>query len=133
VYVDDDEEDRNFFCEVLEEINRDVTLSLFENGYDLIEFLQNIDDHHQLPCSIICDMQMPMLQGVDLLKFLKKEPRWRHIPVVIFSTSTSTVDYNISIESGATAFFSKPHTLSELKGTLAEILNLCNKVISIRL
>lgn len=132
IYVDDDEEDRIFFCEALREINCNIKLTMFENGYELISFLKNIHNHHQLPCSIICDMQMPQLNGIDVLKYLKKEPAWQHIPVVIFSTSSNFRDAHSSIESGAIAFFSKPNSLVELKTTVADILKLCNETLSVR-
>lgn len=132
IYVDDDEEDRMFFSEALREINRNIKLTVFENGFDLISFLKNIDNHYQLPCSIVCDMQMPQLNGIDVLKYLKREQAWQHIPVVIFSTSSNFRDAHSSTESGAIAFFSKPNTLVELKTTVADILNLCSETLSDR-
>lgn len=131
VYVDDDEEDRIFFREALKEINGKVKLSVFKNGNSLIGFLKDIDSQHQLPCSIICDMQMPQLNGIDVLQILKKEPAWQHIPIVIFSTSTSARDFGNSIDSGATAFFSKPCSLAELKTTIAKIVHLCSETLSV--
>ncbi|MGN6165342.1 MAG: response regulator [Flavisolibacter sp.] len=133
VYVDDDEEDRAFFYEILKDIDSNIKLSVFNNGYDLLDFLQNHQKHHQLPCSIICDMQMPLLNGIELLRILKKEPAWQHIPVVIFSTSSSNRDINNSMDSGAIAFFTKPNSLVELKKTIAKIVDLCSYTLSVRI
>ena len=130
VYVDDDEEDRVFFREVLKEINKNIKLTVFEYGFELICFLRSAKSSDELPCSIICDMQMPLLHGIELLNLLKKEPVWQHIPVVIFSTSSNNRDSSNSTNSGATAFFSKPNSLSELKTVVSEILGLCSEKLS---
>lgn len=133
VYVDDDEEDGFLFREAFYEMNNNITLSVFENGYDLLDFIQKITDPHQLPCSIICDMQMPLLSGIELLKILKTHAQWQHIPVAVFSTSSAIVDANDSIKSGAVGFFSKPVTFDALKDVIAKILNRCSETISTRL
>lgn len=132
VYVDDDEEDRSFFVEALAEINDQVQLTVFENGYQLIDFLRTINSHHQLPCSIICDMHMPVLNGADLVRLLKEEPRWAGIPTIIFSTSSGLPDPAKAIDPKLISFLSKPSTFEELKAAVLQILDLCHERLAIR-
>ena len=127
VYVDDDEEDRVLFCDALNELDDSVTLTVFRNGYELINYLEKNKDH--LPCSIVCDMQMPMINGIELLQQLKADKRWQHIPVAIFSTSSAMIDSQNALQQGAVGFFSKPVTFDALKKTISKILHRCSEAI----
>jgi CheY-like chemotaxis protein len=128
VYVDDDEEDRILFSDALKELDDTTTLKVFGNGFELINYLEK--NKGQLPCSIVCDLQMPLINGIELLQVLKKDQRWQNIPVAVFSTSSASIDSVNAVRWGAVGFFSKPTTFNELKTTIAAILHRCSEAIA---
>lgn len=56
---------------------------------------------------VILDLNMPKVQGMDVLKFLKKDPMYRTIPVVIVSTSSDDKTIKEAYKNGAAGFITK--------------------------
>ena len=123
-YTDDDEEDRTIFREALRVKDKGASLTLFDNGLSLLQHLREINRPEELPNSIVCDMKMPMLDGVEVLKKIKQEPRFEPIPVIILSTSSSKRDHDQVISLGARAFFTKPNTFPEVNALVDDILEI---------
>ncbi|HEY3404156.1 MAG TPA: response regulator, partial [Ohtaekwangia sp.] len=92
------------------------------NGRELLDFL---DTSLILPDLILLDINMPVMNGRACLKEIKRDPRLKHIPVVIFTTSKNEQDRQLCIELGATDFLLKPTTshqaTEQLKGLLSSI------------
>ena len=124
IYTDDDAEDREFFAEGVRNINVPVELSVFESGMALLSHLADAGHEERLPYSIVCDMKMHMLDGLDVLKLIKANPKWEKIPFFILSTSSSNHDRERVIQSGAMAFYTKPSSLNELQFIIGEIIQL---------
>lgn len=61
---------------------------------------------------ILLDINMPGTSGMDLLKRLRGRARTAVTPVIMLSSSSSTVDVNRAYENGANAYAVKPSTLS---------------------
>ncbi|KKL05130.1 hypothetical protein LCGC14_2609140 [marine sediment metagenome] len=57
---------------------------------------------------VILDLNLPKVHGMDVLKFLKQNSRYRSIPVVILSTSTDDKTINEAYENGANVYITKP-------------------------
>jgi CheY-like chemotaxis protein len=73
---------------------------------DGIEALRRaVDDNPDL---ILLDIQMPVMDGVQVLATLKKQEETRHIPVIIITTIGREKDRDILLRGGANAFISKP-------------------------
>jgi CheY-like chemotaxis protein len=83
--VDDDSDDRSFMKEVFFQVNQNEHLRLFESGERMFTFLSGLKEIG-LPSLIILDYHMPKLKGIEILVQLKGNERYRHIPVVIYSS-----------------------------------------------
>ncbi len=116
--VDDDEDDRLFFVEALQEIDESINCTLAENGKRAILELQTMDP---LPDLIFMDINMPELNGFECLKELKKCPRLRAVPVIMLSTSVSPKDIQYSKDLGASMFFTKPSSYTRLCELLKKV------------
>ena len=116
--VDDDEDDRLFFIEAMQEIDATIKCSLAENGKKALKTLQTLTE---LPDLIFLDINMPELNGFECLKELKKSPRLQAIPVIMLSTSVSYKDIDYSKELGAKMFFTKPNSYTKLCELLKKI------------
>jgi len=70
--------------------------------------------HENKPDLILLDVQMPIMDGVQVLSTLKKNPEMKTIPVIIISTIGRDFDREIFIKGGADEFISKPINGNEL-------------------
>lgn len=86
--AEDDRDDRQFFHSFLQDRDDVDLMPAVENGLVLVNLLQSIADDADLPHLIILDQNMPKRNGLRTLEFLKDDPRFQSIPVVIYSTYT---------------------------------------------
>lgn len=64
--------------------------------------------------AIILDWMMPTLNGLDLLKKLKSDSRYQHIPVIMQSAKAQDADIEQGLNAGAFRYLTKPFTEEEL-------------------
>jgi CheY-like chemotaxis protein len=76
-----------------------------------------------LPDLIISDIQIPVIDGYEFLKELKKNPSTSDIPFVFLSASAQREDIEKGKMSGATAYLVKPILAEELQKVISEILS----------
>ncbi len=118
--IDDDLDDQLFFCDIVKEINSKIACRVANNGLEATEYLK---ESNQLPDLIFLDLNMPYMNGFDFLKFLRASKDFKQIPVIIFTTSNSEQDVELSRKSGANRFLIKPPSLEILNRQLSELLN----------
>ena len=76
---------------------------------------------HPLPCLILLDLKLPRKSGLEVLDWIRQQPRLRRIPVVIVTTSGEERDRRRALELGAREYYIKPIDS-------AGLLRLCRKV-----
>lgn len=84
----------------------------------LIDMLQEIPSQ---PTIILLELNMPRLDGRQTLTLLKTDERFKHIPVLIFTTSNSPDDIALTYKLGANSYFTKPASFVGLMEILALI------------
>ncbi len=113
--IDDDEDDRALFCEVVSDISGSIRCLSALNGQEALNSLQN---RPILPDFIFLDLNMPRMNGKQCLAELKKIERLSSIPVIIYSTSKSEEDREKTKELGSVYFLTKPSSMDQLKKEL---------------
>ena len=108
--VDDDPDDRDFLRTALEKAGVEPILAL-SSAQEVFAYLQGIERTEDLPKLIISDLNMPDINGYELLQSLRSTSRYQHIPVVICSTSSLSTDVTRCLAAGASQYFEKPNTL----------------------
>ena len=106
--AEDDTDDQSLFIEFLQEREDIVVLPVAENGVELFDFLQKVDEDTFLPDLIILDQNMPKRNGLQTLALLKENMRFRDIPVVIYSTYADRQLRDVGLEKGAGLVLPKP-------------------------
>jgi len=114
--ADDDADDTELFCEALEQIDPSIICYCAVDGKKLLEILQNTT--LQKPQVILLDINMPGMNGWECLKKLKDNEAFRHIPVIIYSTSAHQKEAEHALDMGALCFFTKPTYFDQLKEIL---------------
>lgn len=117
--VDDDEDDRLFFTDAVKEINQALICEEANNG---LEAILHLVTKPPIPDIIFLDLNMPKMNGHEFLIYIKKENKYKHIPIVIYTTSKIQEEIDRTLKMGATYFFSKPTDYLKLKTELQKIL-----------
>jgi CheY-like chemotaxis protein len=121
---EDDIDDQDFLKEIFSTIDESFSLVFASNGREILQYLDGCSDHH-LPCLIVLDYNMPGLNGVEILKALKANPKYDGIPKVIWSTSKSSSYKDICLDMGANEYLVKPSNVNELVETCKYMLSVC--------
>ncbi|SDG58574.1 DNA-binding transcriptional response regulator, NtrC family, contains REC, AAA-type ATPase, and a Fis-type DNA-binding domains [Dyadobacter soli] len=120
--VDDDEDDFEFMHDALTEAIEDVRVVQVQNPFHLTQALEaNRDGSAKL---ILLDVNMPAMNGFELLASIKHQEHYRPIPVVMVSTTTNQQQVNKAYSMGANAFIVKPVTMEEYR-SMARGVGLC--------
>ncbi|MDJ0713212.1 MAG: response regulator [Prochloraceae cyanobacterium] len=119
--VDDSINIRRFLTLILEKAGYQVEQA--KDGQDAIEKLQAIP----LVKAIICDIEMPVLDGFGFLANVKKsDSNSKDIPVVMLTSRSGEKHRQLAMNLGATAYFSKPFREPELLKTLDRLISSSN-------
>lgn len=115
--ADDDIDDREMFCEALEAVAPGSVCYSAPNGRRVMIALT--EGEIALPDIIFLDVNMPLMNGWQCLSKLKEAEAYKHIPAIMYSTSSHPEDVERAQRLGALCFFTKPSDFNELKKCLA--------------
>ncbi len=118
--TDDDEDDRLIFKEILDEMDRNIHVRMVNDGKQLMDFLKA--EKNPFPHIIFLDLNMPNMNGIDCLKEIRSQEKYRDISIAIYSTSTAKKDIDDTFNHGANIYITKPAAYCELKEVLKKSL-----------
>ena len=90
------------------------------NGQKAIDYLEG--DLGNNVCAVLTDLNMPIVDGFELITHLRSVKRFCTLPVVVLSGCTEHGAARRSLEIGANAFFAKPYSPTEVRRKLEELL-----------
>lgn len=122
VLADDDEDDRLFFIEAFDELKIKTKVDIFKDGVDLMNALNQSDA--VLPNILFLDLNMPMKSGLECLKEIKSNERFKDIAIAIYSTSASEEDIENTFVNGANIYIKKPNDFNILKKILSDVVTM---------
>ncbi|MFI5218474.1 MAG: response regulator [Bacteroidia bacterium] len=118
--AENDEDDCMFFKEAFNEINLNLHLFIVHNGIELMNYLS--ETMRLLPQLLFLDLNMPLKNGFECLHELKENKRLKDIPVIVYSTSNSSDDYEKCRQLKAHLYISKPNSFIKLKEVIQKVL-----------
>lgn len=121
--AEDDKDDCFFLTEALKSRADFLLMPIAENGVELISFL-DATPRAALPDVIILDQNMPKQNGLQTLQLLKGNESYRHIPLVMYSSSINDALIRKSLESGAVLIIDKPSTSKGYNKMIDDILQI---------
>lgn len=109
--ADDDEDDCYFFREALDTIHFSCNFFSVNNGEKLIEFFHN---SVTLPDYVFLDINMPRLNGIECLKYIRKHYPDPGIRIIMLSTTAGHQTVDQCSRNGADLYIQKPGKFAEL-------------------
>lgn len=121
--VEDSEGDILLTTEALEEGRVLNTLSVVTDGYEAVCFLEKSGPYANVerPDLILLDVNMPKMSGHEVLHFIKHDERFKTIPVIMLTTSSSESDVNNSYLNYANCYIVKPVEIDNFLKVVATI------------
>ncbi len=115
--VDDNEDDIMILQEGFTNSKLINIISTVRDGGEAMEYLRRkgkYKDVH-LPGLILLDINMPKMNGFEVLKEIKADPALQHLPVIMLTTSDAETDIVKSYSNGACSYIKKPVDFENLK------------------
>ena len=125
LYVDDDADDQELLCVVMQKVAPELKVMLANNGLEALELLNEIKETKSLPCLIVLDLNMPYLNGIQTFECIKADPQLSSIPLVVFSSGDNPSDKSLFSKEGI-AYFTKPVEFSAMEGIVSHMANICS-------
>ncbi|MFN7130865.1 MAG: response regulator [Myxococcales bacterium] len=116
--VDDSKATRELIASIVEAVDECICVEA-ASGFDALKVLPR----HQFAL-IITDINMPDINGLELINFVKKNPNYRDTPLIIVSTEASEQDRRRGLALGATDYLVKPFAPEQLLALVRRHLGL---------
>jgi CheY-like chemotaxis protein len=113
--VEDNQGDVLLTREAFEESGSNSELFEVNDGQEAINFLEQIPPYAQVvsPDLILLDINLPKINGHDVLRYIKSNPNLKHIPVIMLTTSSSEKDINSCYSNYANCYITKPNDVAD--------------------
>jgi CheY-like chemotaxis protein len=123
--VEDDPDDEQLIKEALQQSELSLSIVHKKNGIDALQYLNDLKENNPtLPCIIILDINMPVLNGKQLIAILKNEEKFKTIPIVVFTTSSNGSDKDYCDRFNV-PMITKPNVMQEFNNTVLRFLDHC--------
>lgn len=121
--VEDNTGDVILIQESMREINSTAHLNVAKSGGEALAFLHRETPFTHAPCPdlILLDLNLPRMNGHEVLARIRADEKLKHIPVIILTTSEATEDIRQAYELHANSYVTKPADLDTLFHTIAAI------------
>lgn len=97
------------------------------NGFRVIKMFSSAPAipiiSQEKPDIILLDIMMPDISGLEVLRFIRREPELASIPVIIVSAKSMPGDIKTGIEAGASIYLTKPVGFQDLKQAVEKVLS----------
>ena len=128
IYADDDPDDIELVEDAFKQFAKNVEVVTFRDGSQALSYLRNLADGDLIPCLVILDINMPVLNGKETLVKLRQLERYEAVPVVLFTTSSMPVDKNFAKQYKA-GFVTKPLGYEQMEMIAKKFIDHCTEEI----
>ena len=119
LYAEDDENDVFLMQRALDRLGVKNRLRNVSDGKLAVAYLSGNNpfsdlEENPLPCFMLLDLSMPGKNGIEVLQWVRDQPKLAQLPVVVFTASNQARDIRLTYQLGASGFFIKPGDPDEL-------------------
>lgn len=116
--VEDSQATRSFIAQALEDID-DIQVVESGTGFEALKVLPRYNFN-----LILTDINMPDINGLELINFIRKNQNYKNIPLFIISTESSIQDREKGLMLGANEYIVKPFKPAELQNLVKKYLKI---------
>jgi two-component system chemotaxis response regulator CheY len=107
-------------------VRQQVAEVLTEAGYQVLEAADGVDGAHMVDATsdlamVICDINMPRMNGIEMVKLLKKDPRHANLVVVMLTTEGQPGPIAMAKQAGARGWIVKPFETKNLVAAVRKL------------
>ena len=124
VYAEDDLDDLFIVKQAFQQHDH-ISVIHAPNGKKALLALEEMWQDHYLPCLVILDINMPIMNGKETLQAIRNHPHLNRLPVVLFTTSNSPADIAFAKNLNA-ELVTKPIEYSDLEHIARAFIDQCN-------
>lgn len=132
LYADDDPDDLALLKDAFHDYSNVIDLMTFQDGVELLRYVEQLSDFEPDPCLIILDINMPCKNGIEVLKEIRRKKETADVPVVLFSTSTLPSEAATARRLNA-GFVNKPIIASQIRQIIDQLLDHCHEEVKQRI
>ncbi len=131
--VDDNEGDIFLTREALDDARIINKVSIAHDGVEAIEFLKSCLRHDgpAMPDLILLDINLPKMDGTEVLSIIKNDPELKRIPVIMLTTSSAEKDILASYNNYANCYITKPVDLNRFMDVVRTMENFWISVVQL--
>jgi chemotaxis family two-component system response regulator Rcp1 len=119
--VDDNEGDILLTREALDDARIVNKISIAYDGQEAIRFLKKQPAGKDTPDLILLDINLPKMNGTEVLAFIKNDPDLKRIPVIMLTTSSAEKDILFAYDNHANCYITKPVDLDRFMNVVRTI------------
>lgn len=121
IYVEDDEDDQDLFKTAVTQLDIPNKLVMFNGGHAFIDYICITKEK---PLVIVCDINMPLMNGLELRRNIIKDDylRKKSIPFVFYTTGVSDETIKLAYELVVQGFFEKANKVAEINSLVKSIV-----------
>jgi CheY-like chemotaxis protein len=117
--VEDNENDVLFMKRMMRVAEIGHPLQVVTDGQQAIDYLSGTGkfadrNEFPVPCLVLLDLKLPFRSGLEVLAWIREQPNYRPLVVLILSTSRESGDIERAYRLGANAYLVKPHDVGQL-------------------
>ncbi len=117
IIVEDEHDAAEMFAEMMRVTGFDVT-----SLYTSTNAISTIAARH--PDLVILDIMMPDVSGLEVIRYMKRDPELKDIPVIFVSAKSMPADIQEGMDAGAANYLTKPVGFLELKNAVEAVVSL---------
>jgi CheY-like chemotaxis protein len=129
--VEDNEGDIMLTTEALEDFKIINEVTVKRDGQAAIEFFKNLKGLDEIPDIVLLDINLPKMSGQEVLMFIKTSDRFKQIPVIMLTTSSSEKDIMASYKNHVNCYITKPIEVSDFMKAISKIEDFWINIVSI--
>lgn len=136
LYAEDDENDAFFMRRAFAKMDGRHSLCVVPDGLRAVEYLSAEGQYADrtkfpFPILLLLDIKMPVVSGLEVLKWVRARPEFRELRVVMLTSSTQPADVAFCFAHGANAYLVKSSNADELSTLLPKLLPSANEALAL--
>jgi two-component system, response regulator len=126
LFVEDNPQDLALALRALRQSNLSNQIHIARDGVEAVEFIFCEGQHSDRkmengPKLVLLDLKLPKIDGLEVLQRIKADPRTRHIPVVVLTSSKEQQDIVASYKLGVNSYIVKPVNFESFAAAVQQV------------